>query len=195
VVAIVAPELVLVILGKGWQGAVAPLQILAFSMLFRTSYKLSDSVSRATGTVYARAWRQAVFTIGVFVGSLIGQLWGVEGVAFGVGAAFGINFFLMAQLSLRVTGMTWADFFLVHLPGLALACVVGTGVWAFVEWLRDLQLSPLPLLIDTALLASAGGLLLCWILPSLFLGQDGKSLLRLLAAVAPAWPRMKQATD
>lgn len=195
VVAIVAPELVRVILGRGWEGVVAPLQILAFSMLFRTSYKLSDSVSRATGTVYARAWRQAVFTVGVFVGAFVGQRWGVEGVAFGVGLAFGANFFLMGQLSLRVTGMTWADFFLAHLPGLALTGVVGTGAWAFVEWLRAFQLSPLPLLIDTALLASVGGLLLCWLLPSLFLGREGLSLLRLLAAVVPAWPRMKQATD
>jgi O-antigen/teichoic acid export membrane protein len=195
VVAIVAPELVLVILGRGWEGVVAPLQILAFSMLFRTSYKLSDSVSRATGTVYARAWRQAVFTVGVFVGSLIGQLWGVEGVAFGVSVAFAVNFFLMAQLSLRVTEMTWSEFVGAHLPGLALAGVVGTGVWALVEWLRELQLPALPLLIDTALLASAGSLLLCWVLPSLFLGRDGISLLRLLAAVAPAWPRMKKATD
>lgn len=192
VVMIVAPELVLVILGRGWEGVVAPLQILAFSMLFRTSYKLSDTVSRATGTVYARAWRQAVFTTGVFVGSMIGQLWGIEGVAFGVGAAFAVNFLLMAQLSLRVTGMKWSEFVIAHLPGLALAGVVGTGVWALVEWLRELQLPPLPLLIDTALLAAAGGLLLCWILPSLFLGRDGLSLLRLLVAVAPAWPQLRR---
>jgi len=195
VVAIVAPELVLVILGRGWEGVVGPLQILAFSMLFRTSYKLSDSVSRATGTVYARAWRQAVFTVGVFVGSIIGQLWGVEGVAFGVSVAFAVNFFLMAQLSLRVTKMSWSEFAGVHMPGLALAGVVGLGVWAPVEWMRQLQLPPLALLVDAALLASAGSLLLCWILPSLFLGRDGLSLLRLLAAVAPAWPRMKKATD
>ncbi|CAN7330547.1 lipopolysaccharide biosynthesis protein [Mesorhizobium amorphae] len=192
VVAIVAPELVRVILGRGWEGVVGPLQILAFGMLFRTSYKLSDSVSRATGTVYARAWRQAVFTIGVFVGSVIGQFWGIEGVAIGVGAAFGVNFILMAQLSLRVTGMRWSEFAMAHLPGLALAGVLGTGTWAFVEWLRELQLPPLPLLIDTALLASAGGLLLCWILPSLFLGQDGRSLLRLLASVAP-WMKKEAA--
>ncbi|WP_292064964.1 lipopolysaccharide biosynthesis protein [Mesorhizobium sp.] len=195
VVAVVAPELVLVILGRGWEGVVAPLQVLAFSMLFRTSYKLSDSVSRATGTVYARAWRQAVFTVGVFVGSIIGQLWGVEGVAFGVSAAFAINFVLMAQLSLRVTRMSWSQFAAVHVPGLALAAVVGTGVWALVEWMRELRLPPLSLVVDAALLASAASLLLCWILPSLFLGRDGLSLLRLLAAVAPAWPRMKKATD
>ncbi|TIO37750.1 MAG: lipopolysaccharide biosynthesis protein, partial [Mesorhizobium sp.] len=65
----------------------------------------------------------------------------------------------------------------------------------FVDWLRALHLSPLPLLIDTALLASVGGLLLCWLLPSLFLGREGLSLLRLLAAVVPAWPRLRQATD
>ncbi|GLR41676.1 lipopolysaccharide biosynthesis protein [Mesorhizobium amorphae] len=192
VVAIVAPELVRVILGRGWEGVVGPLQILAFGMLFRTSYKLSDSVSRATGTVYSRAWRQAVFTIGVFVGSVIGQFWGIEGVAIGVGAAFGINFILMAQLSLRVTGMRWSEFAMAHLPGLALAGVLGTGIWAFVEWLRELQVPALALLIDTALLAAAGGLLLCWILPSLFLGQDGRSLLRLLASVAPAWRPLRR---
>lgn len=192
VVAIVAPELVAVILGRGWEGVVGPLQILAFGMLFRTSYKLSDSVSRATGTVYARAWRQAVFTIGVFVGSVIGQFWGIEGVAIGVGTAFGVNFILMAQLSLRVTGMRWSEFAMAHLPGLALAGVLGTGIWAFVEWLRELQLPALTLLIDTALLAAAGGLLLCWILPSLFLGQDGRSLLRLLVSVAPAWRPLRR---
>ena len=192
VVAIVAPELVRAILGRGWEGVVAPLQILAFSMLFRTSYKLSDSVSRATGTVYARAWRQAVFTVGVFVGAIIGQFWGVEGVAFGVGLAFGANFLLMAQLSLRVTAMTWSEFFMAHVPGLALAGTLGIGIWTLVEWLRELRLPPLPLLLDTALLASAGSLLLCWILPSLFLGREGLSLLRLLAAVAPAWPQFRR---
>jgi PST family polysaccharide transporter len=66
------------------------------------------------------------------------------------------------------------------------------GIWALVEWLRALRLPPLPLLIDTALLASAGSLLLCWILPSLFLGREGRSLLRLLAAVAPAWPQFRR---
>jgi PST family polysaccharide transporter len=35
-------------------------------------------------------------------------------------------------------------------------------------------------------------LVLCWILPSLFLGREGLSLLRLLAAVAPAWPQLRR---
>jgi len=88
--------------------------------------------------------------------------------------------------------MTWSEFAMAHFPGLALAGVLGSGTWAFVEWLRELQLPPLALLIDAAVLASAGGLVLCWILPSLFLGREGLSLLRLLAAVAPAWPQLRR---
>lgn len=191
ILAIVAPELVLVLLGKGWEGVVAPLQILALGMLFRTSYKLSDSVARATGAVYARAWRQAVFVIAVTAGSLIGQFWGVPGVALGVIAAVAMNFFLMAQLSLVLTGMSWSDFAMAHLPGIALSGAIGTGVWALVEWLRELEVSPLVLLIDVAVASTLSGFLLCWLLPALFLGSDGRSVLRVVMTLAPTWLRQR----
>jgi O-antigen/teichoic acid export membrane protein len=187
IIAIVAPELVLVLVGRGWEGVVVPLQILAFGMLFRTSCKLSDSGIRATGAVYARAWRQAVFAIAVVVGSVAGQIWGVGGVALGAVAALMINFLLMAQLGLRLTGLRWSEFAMAHVPGLALAGVIGTSVWALADRLRELEVSPLVLLVEVMLSAAAEGLLLCWLLPSLFLGRDGQSVLRLLASLAPAW--------
>lgn len=185
IVAIVAPELVLTLLGAGWEGVVAPLQILACGMLFRTSYKLSDSVARATGVVYARAWRQAIFVTAVALGAAIGQFWGVTGVALGVVAAVATNFVLMAQLSLRVTGLSWSEFVAAHLPGLALAGVVGIGVWVAADLLRQAQVTPLTILLDIALLSCVAGLLLCWSLPALFLGQDGRSAMRLVAGMAP----------
>jgi O-antigen/teichoic acid export membrane protein len=187
IIAIVAPELVLVMLGPGWEGTVLPLQILALGMLFRTSYKLSDSGVRATGAVYARAWRQAVYVIAVLVGSLVGQRWGIGGVALGVVGALMCNFLLMAQLSLRLTGLRWSQFALAHLPGLALASVVGATVWEVTDRLREIQVSPLVLLLEIALVAGAESLLLCWFMPSLFLGRDGQSVLRVLASLAPAW--------
>lgn len=193
VVAIVAPELVHVLLGQGWEGIVGPLQILALGMLFRTSYKLSDSVARATGAVYDRAWRQAVYAGAVVIGSFVGTFWGLNGVAVGAVAAVSSNFLLMAQLSLRVTGMRWSEFAMAHLPGLALASVTGTAAWAMAEWLRELQVTPLALLLDVALVTGAAGLLLCWLLPSLFLGRDGQSVVRLLNAVAPPWLQRRRA--
>jgi PST family polysaccharide transporter len=58
VAAIVAPELVSVAFGPRWAGLVAPFQVLALGMMFRVCYRMSDSLSRATGKVYRRAWRQ-----------------------------------------------------------------------------------------------------------------------------------------
>jgi PST family polysaccharide transporter len=190
VIAIVAPELVLVLLGNGWQGMVGPFQILALGMLFRTSYKISDTGVRATGAVYARAWRQAIFVIAVAAGSLAGLPWGVEGVAIGGVAAITLNFILMAQLSLRLTGLRWSEFAAVHVPGIALSIVIGASVWALVDWLRAIHVPPLVLLVEVALLAAIEALLLCWLLPALFLGQDGRSVLRVLMTLAP--PRLQR---
>ena len=186
VVAIVAPELVLVLLGRGWDGVVAPFQILALGMLFRASYKLSDTGVRATGAVYARAWRQAIFVVAVAVGSLAGLPWGVAGVALGSVAAIVTNFLLMAQLSLRLTGMRWSEFIAAHLPGTALAGAIGISVCPLVDWLRELQVPPLALLLEVTSLTAAEALLLCWLLPALFLGRDGRSVLRVLMSLAPA---------
>ncbi|NIX78088.1 lipopolysaccharide biosynthesis protein [Microvirga terricola] len=186
IVGIVADEIVLVLLGPAWSGVIFPLRILAFGMLFRTSYKLSDSIARATGAVYARAWRQAVFAGAVVLGSLIGQLWGLGGVAFGVFSAIGLNFVLMAHLSLRLTGMSGSEFCRAHLPGIALAAILGFGAWALAGWLREQQTSPVVILFEIALLAPTISLLLCWLMPTFFLGQDSQSLLRALSALMPA---------
>lgn len=184
-IVILAPELVRVLLGPGWEMVVAPLRILAAGMLFRTSYKLSDCVSRATGAVYARALRQAVFAAAVGVGALVGQMWGLSGVAFGVVAAITLNFLLMAQLSLRLTGLGWTAFLMAHRPGTALAAAVTATGWTLAEVLRPLDLPPLLLLLDVACVAGLATVLLCWLLPAVFLGPDGRSALRLLLNLLP----------
>ena len=180
VLVILAPELVSVLLGPRWSAAVAPFQVLAAGLLFRTSYKMSDSISRATGAVYRRAWRQGVYAFLVIGGAWIGQRWGVEYVALGVVVALGINFYLMAQLSLSVSGMSWGGFLAAHLAGFRLAVASGSMAWAAVELLRRWDL-PAPIR-----LGGAGGLailsvgLLTWRLPRLFLGGDGHWMIDVL---------------
>jgi PST family polysaccharide transporter len=154
-------------------------------MLFRTSYKLSDSIARATGSVYARAWRQAIFAGAVVGGSFIGQFWGLSGVAAGVLVAISLNFVLMAHLSLRLTGMSWKEFGWSHLSGAVLALVLGAGTWGMATWLRASGTSPLMLLVEIALLAPTLAVLLCWMMPIFFLGQDAQPILRALMALMP----------
>ena len=86
VVVLLGPEVIHVLLGGGnkWDDAIVPFQIFAAGLIFRTSYKISDSLARAMGTVYRRAWRQAVYAGAVIVGALIGTAFGLVWVAVGV---------------------------------------------------------------------------------------------------------------
>jgi O-antigen/teichoic acid export membrane protein len=175
-----APELVYLLLGPKWSSVVIPFQVLAAGMLFRTSYKLSDSICRATGAVYRRAWRQAVFAFAVVGGAWVGQHWGVNYVAVGVLVALLINFLLMAHLSLSVCGMTWGRFFMAHAAALPLTATSAAVAWSLVSILRHWE-SPAALrLIIPGGISLALVTWLAWRMPRLFLGGDGLWMIQFL---------------
>lgn len=99
---LLAPEIVQVLLGDDWTAVVVPLQVFAVVLLPRTSYKLSGSLTRATGAVYRGAWRQWLYAAEVLVGCLVGARWGVTGVAVGASVAIVLHFLVMLQFSGRV---------------------------------------------------------------------------------------------
>jgi PST family polysaccharide transporter len=187
---ILAPELIYVVLGPGWEEVVGPFRVLAAGILLRTSYKMSDSIARSTGAVYRRAWRQFVYAILVIGGAWVGQHWGVVGVAFGVLGALVVNFVVMAQLGLDITRMSWWTFLEAHQPAALLSAVVGSLVWGLATMLRLQGGHPLANLI----LAGAGALvlvaLLAWRAPGIFLGEDGRWFLKTLQNVVVG--RLKQ---
>jgi PST family polysaccharide transporter len=121
---LLGPEVIRVVLGPGWEGAVVPFQILVGGLVFRTGYKSSDSLARATGRVFNRAWRQALYAGLVFVGALVGTRWGLNAVAAFVMIAIFANYLMMASLSIRVLGATWSSFAAAHNRGLVLAAAV-----------------------------------------------------------------------
>jgi O-antigen/teichoic acid export membrane protein len=173
VAAILAPELVAVAFGSRWSGIVAPFQVLALGMTFRTCHRVSDSLSRATGKVYRRAWRQGFYAGLVFLGALAGQLWGLTGVAVGVLCALSVNYLLMAQLSLEVTQISWGRFFLVQLPALRLALLIGATTLAATLGARALGLGPVVGLAMGVLAALGTTAFAAWAAPTLTLGEHG----------------------
>ena len=111
---LLGPEIIHLLLGGGakWDDVIVPFQIFSAGLLFRTSYKISDSLARAMGTVYQRALRQAVYAVAVVVGAFIGtQYDSLNWVAVGVTGAIILNYLLMAQLSLKTAPITWGQFF------------------------------------------------------------------------------------
>lgn len=181
IVFILAEEIIAVLLGRSWLAAAVPLRILACGMLFRTSYKISDTIARATGAVYARAWRQALFALLVIVGSAIGQFWGLAGVAIGVLCALAINFVLMSHLSLCLVDLTWVGFLRAHIPGLALCALVGILTWPLALWLRAAEVQAALILLSSFSLAGAVSIALFWHQASFFLGDDHEQLTKVVA--------------
>jgi O-antigen/teichoic acid export membrane protein len=173
VAAVLAPDLVAVAFGSRWEALVPPFQVLALGMTFRTGYRMSDSLSKATGRVYRRAWRQALFAGLVFLGAWVGQFYGLTWVAVGVLAALFINYLLMAHLSLTVIQISWLRFAQAQLPALGLAMVLGAVTLATVAGTRHLALSPLAGLLAGSVVAAATAVLAAWLAPTLTLGPYG----------------------
>jgi O-antigen/teichoic acid export membrane protein len=186
VAAVLAPELVAVAFGSRWAGLVAPFQVLALGMMFRTCYRMSDSLSRATGKVYRRAWRQGLFALLVFLGALVGQTRGVVGVAGGVLLAFFLNYVSMAQLSLAITQVSWGRFVQVQLPAVRLTLVVGTVTMATMLGIRGTGLPPAAGLAAGVLAAVGSGLMAAWVAPTLALGHEGVRARDMLLGLLPA---------
>jgi PST family polysaccharide transporter len=180
-----APELVSVLLGPRWSDVVVPLQILAIGMLFRTSYKMSDSIARATGAVYRRAWRQGLYAALVMGGSWVGQHWGIPGVAVGVLVAVTVNFLVMAHLSLAVTGLSWGPIVRAHVPALLLSAACAIALWGVLAPLREWQVSQVLRLLAAGGATLVAALALAWTAPKVFVGDDGLWMLRTLRGYLP----------
>lgn len=188
---VLAPEMIHVLLGNQWDAAIVPFKIFAVSMLFRTSYKMSESLCRATGAVFQRAFRQFLFSVLVIAGTWFGRQWGIEGVAVGVSVAITINFFSMAQLGLKLTETSWGDFFRIHIPALLLTVVVFAETWLIANFLRSFAWADVAVLGVTMGVTGLTALALVALMPKLLLGQDGLWLLKTFSGYLPA-PLEKQ---
>lgn len=183
---VLAPEIIRVLFGAQWNAAVPPFQIFAATMLFRTSYKMGDALSRAAGAVFRRALRQFIFSVMVVFGAWFGHYGGIVGVATGVSIAIVFNFFSMAHLSLQLTRMSWLELGRIHVPALLLSALVLLETWVVAALLRGLALPDLATLLGVMAVVglTCGGLL--WLAPQKLLGRDGMWVLQTLGGYLPS---------
>jgi len=169
----VAPEFIPLFLGPSWGPAVVPFRLFTVSLMFRMSSKISDACTKAAGEVYRRALLQFAYAAMVVVGAIIGQRWGVGGVAVCVSVAMGLNWLSMAWLSRSVTGLAWSRFASAHASPVLLALVVGGAAMAGAEVGRAAHLSKVPIVIAAGLTAAVVGVVAVRLRPGLFLGRHG----------------------
>ncbi len=151
---VLAPEIVHLVYGANSSDVVNPLRAFALGLTLRTGYKISDSLARSSGTVFKRAKRQAVYAVLVIVGAYVGHFWGITASAIGVLIALLANYLLMADLSLRTTGLTWSAFAGAHRRGAILGVLTGAVTLLVTVPLRRAEVNFL-LVMGAGLLATA----------------------------------------
>ena len=144
---VLAPELIPALLGPQWTAVVLPFRLFTVGLFVRMSSRISDACTKAAGAVYSRALIQGVYAALVLVAALIGQHWGVGGVAVAVSVAMGLNWLMMTALGQIVTGLSWPRFMRAQVPGAIFAVLFGIAVAITVQATRAAHLSSLWVLV------------------------------------------------
>jgi len=170
---IVAPEFIPALLGPKWSAVVLPFRLFSISLFFRMSSKVSDACTKAAGAVYSRALIQGIYAGMVFLGALVGQRWGIGGVAIAVSIVMGINWLMMAALGQRVMGLSRARFIRAHAASVLFTALLATGVGITVEAARAAHLGKLAVLAVAGLTCAAELYAASRFWPELLLGPHG----------------------
>lgn len=150
--AVAAPETVLVVLGSQWQTSVPILQILALAVPLQAWSTLNSATMRGLGSVYGETGRQIVCAGLLVAGAWVGSRHGLLGVALGVVAGHLIASLMLVRAAwmLRLSGRelcrslapaAWTASCAIPLP------------WLLLGWLRHTESSPY-LALGTALAAA-----------------------------------------
>ena len=178
---VLAPEIVRLLLGAQWSGAIEPFRVFAGAIILRSGYKISISVARAQGAVYALAWRQAVYGILTLVLAWLGvRGGGLRGVAWGVTVAMAANHLMLAQLSLKLLGLRGRDFLRWHLAAVPAMALAGLTAWGAATQLRALTSSDWLICSGTAGAVALALLTGTLAAPRPLWGTEGASLAQLI---------------
>ena len=175
---VLAPEFINVVLGPAWTGVIMPFRMFSISLLFRMSSRISDECAKAAGQVYGRAALIWTYAGLVVLGAIIGQRWGIGGVAIGVSFAMAFNWVSMASLTRSVTGLSWLRFLQAHVPAALLAILVALAAAAAAQAGRSAHLGSVSVLIAGAVAAVAVVCLAARVRPEIWLGPHGIWVLR-----------------
>lgn len=119
-----ASEIVNLVLGEGWEGVIAPFEILSIGMFFRLAYKLLGTFSRGVGLIYNNAFIQFIYALTVILGGWWGTKFGLNGVAWVVLFALGLIYTLFSVLMIRHLKLSLIKFAGWHIRGVFFGAIV-----------------------------------------------------------------------
>ena len=123
--AVMAPQMMVVMFGSQWTGAATPFALLCVSGALKLLNTYASSATQAAGRVWSEVWRQILF-VALIVGFILAfKNYGPSGAAAGVLCATAVMTVLMHILLKRVTHLPWMHIVKPLVP--ALACSAGVA--------------------------------------------------------------------
>lgn len=191
--ALLAPEIVYVLLGPRWEAVIVPFQLLSLCIVFRVGHKVCEALVRARGAVYRLAWTQWAYTVFVTVGAYVGHFAGLPGVAAGVAIAVTANLVLVFSLVASLCGLSYSSLGAVLLRHLVIASVAFIVAFAEILALRTMGLHEF-----LRLMIACGGVALiyatAWIMRPDVFGDEGDLFKSIFSKFMPARMRAGDAT-
>jgi len=143
--AMVAPELIPMLVGPGWEGAVLPAQLLALSGICFGVTAVNGAVMRAMNRAGANMMVQAVGLAVIVVGGLLFAEDGLAAVALVVLVSSCITWPLQLSVFSRTTGLSPLRQHLGLLPFVAATVAMAGAIWL---WRQEVAADlPVPLLL------------------------------------------------
>ena len=173
---LLAPEIVDVLLGPGWIGAVPIFSVLGLSIYFRLGARVSGALLRATGSVGQLVFNQTFYAVLTIGGSLVAVRFGIVAVGAAIALAVGLWFCLITVQACRRVNVPIRTFLAAHVRGLILAVGTTALVCSVILPLRSLGFSSIIILLAVGLVLSIIGFVLVRWRPRRLLGKEGTEL-------------------
>ena len=145
-VAVSAEEIVGVVLGGQWTGAVPVLRILSLAAALQAVNAIHVPLVRGLGAVYRETWRRALCLALLLPAVWLGSGWGLAGVAAAVAAAGLVLHALLAHLALDLLGIAPGPLLRRYVPALWTGLWATAVLWPVAEALRGAEWHPAPAL-------------------------------------------------
>ena len=173
---ILAQDIVLIVLGEGWEDVVLPLRILLFQIPIRAFIRLTDYLATSLAANYQNAGRKGFYALLVVVCCFVGHNFGLVGVALGVSVSVLVNWIIVMFFASKLLQLKLIRLILSLKSGMySGGIVLVVGVISFI-FLDPFNFGPVVHFLLVASMTCFTFLAVVWFFPHL-LGEAGKWLI------------------
>jgi len=181
---LLAPEAVLVLLGRPWGAAVVPFQVLSLCLFFRAVSEVGTGLARAVGQPRDQVLPKLGYAIAVIVGTILGATRGLPEVAYLVLLANVLHFVFSGAICIRKVRMSWSGLLALQKGPVLVSMLVLVVAAGTTEAMRRGGLPPAATLVAAVTTSGMAWLAALRFFPIALIGRDAARIVRRKVKVA-----------